>query len=178
MRLGVRHPSPEGWWYSAILPDLRVVVAFMTDADVYKRACKALPYYWQLQLRKTIHTQSRIRRDGQAPEPVVVAANSSRLNRSVGGNWLAVGDAAIAFDPLSAQGVYKAMESGLRAAQSINDHWSGDDVALQDYALDVDYRFHNYLQLRQAYYAQEKRWPDSTFWQRRHHSEIQRTQSD
>jgi flavin-dependent dehydrogenase len=168
----------DGWWYSAMLPDLRVVVAFMTDADLYKKASKALPYYWQLQLRRTIHTRSRIPRGGQAPHPVVVAANSSRLNRSVGKNWLAVGDAASTFDPLSAQGVQKAMESGLRAAHSINDHWSGDDSALQDYARDVDHRFDSYLQLRQAYYAQEKRWPDSMFWRRRHRPEIQRTQSD
>jgi flavin-dependent dehydrogenase len=150
----------------------------MTDADLYKRASKGIPSYWQLQLRKTIHTRSRVRRDGQAPAPVVVAANSSRLNRSVGKNWLAVGDAASAFDPLSAQGVHKAMESGLRAAQSIIDHWSGDESALQNYARDVDHRFHSYLQLRQAYYTQEKRWPDSTFWHRRHRSEIQLTQSD
>jgi flavin-dependent dehydrogenase len=163
----------DGWWYSAMLPDLGVVVAFMTDADLYKRTSKALPYYWQLQLRKTIHTRSRIRRNGHAPDLVVVAVNSSRLNRSVGKNWLAVGDAAIAFDPLSAQGVDKAMESGLRAAQSINDHWSGDESARQDYARDVDHRFDSYLQLRQAYYAQEKRWPDSIFWQRRHRPEIQ-----
>jgi flavin-dependent dehydrogenase len=168
----------DGWWYSAMLPDLRVVVAFMTDADLYKKASKALRYYWRLQLRKTIHTRSRISHRGQAPDPVVVAANSSRLNRSVGRNWLAVGDAAIAFDPLSAQGVHKAMESGLRAAQSIKDHWSGDDSALEDYANDVDRRFDSYLQLRKAHYAQEKRWPDSTFWQRRHRSEIQRTLFD
>jgi flavin-dependent dehydrogenase len=167
----------DGWWYSAVLPDLRIVVAFMTDADLYKKACKALPYYWQLQLRKTIHTRSRVSRCEQTPDLVVVAANSSRLNRSVGRNWLAVGDAALAFDPLSAQGVHKAMESGLRAAQSISDRWSGDDSAVQDYARDIDHRFDRYLHLRQAYYAQEKRWPDSTFWQRRHRSEIQHTSS-
>jgi 2-polyprenyl-6-methoxyphenol hydroxylase-like FAD-dependent oxidoreductase len=60
----------DGWWYSAMLPDRRVVVAFMTDADLYKRASKGIPSYWQLQLRKTIHTRSRVRRDGQAPAPV------------------------------------------------------------------------------------------------------------
>jgi flavin-dependent dehydrogenase len=168
----------DGWWYSAILPDLRLVVAFMTDADLYKTASKTLPDYWQLQLRKTIHTKSRIRRSEQLPDPIVVAANSSRLNTSIGKNWLAVGDSAITFDPLSAQGVHKALDSGLRAAQSIEDHWSGDDFALHDYAYDVDHRFRSYLRLREAYYRQEKRWPDSTFWQRRHRSEIKYTRSD
>jgi flavin-dependent dehydrogenase len=168
----------DGWWYSAVLPELRVVLAFMTDADLYKKASKALPYYWQMQLRKTNHTRSRICHCGHTPDLVVVAANSSRLNRSVGNNWLAVGDAAFAFDPLSAQGVHKAIESGLRAAQSINDLWSGHDSALQNYTREVDHRFDTYLHLRQAYYASEKRWPDSTFWQRRHRSGIQRTQPD
>jgi flavin-dependent dehydrogenase len=148
------------------------------DADLYKKASKALPNYWLLQLRKTIHTKSRIHLRGQLPHPIVMAANSSRLNRTIGKNWLAVGDAAITFDPLSAQGVHKALDSGLRAAQSIEAHLSGDDFALQGYARDVDHRFRSYLQVRQAYYIQEKRWPDSTFWQRRQRSEIHRTQSD
>jgi hypothetical protein len=33
----------DGWWYSLMLPDLRVVVASMTDADLYKKLCKIPP---------------------------------------------------------------------------------------------------------------------------------------
>jgi flavin-dependent dehydrogenase len=168
----------DGWWYSAMLPDLRLVVAFMTDADLFKTASKPLTNYWQLRLGKAIHTKTRIRRSERLFNPIVVAANSSRLNRSVGKNWLAVGDAAIAFDPLSAQGVHKALDSGLRAAQSIKDQCSGDHSALQAYARDVDDSFRSYLRLRQAYYTQERRWPHSTFWQRRHSSEIQQMNSN
>src|SRR6266849_9574720 len=118
------------------------------DADLYKKASKALPNYWLLQLRKTIHTKSRIHLRGQLPHPIVMAANSSRLNRTIGKNWLAVGDAAITFDPLSAQGVHKALDSGLRAAHSLEGHLSGDDFALQGYARDVDHRFCSYWQAR------------------------------
>src|SRR5258707_14110214 len=87
------------------------------DADLYKQASKALPNYWLLQLRKTIHTKSRIHLRGQLPHPLVRAANSSSLYRTIGKNWMAVGAAAITFDPLSAQSGRKAVDSGVAASQ-------------------------------------------------------------
>lgn len=43
-------------------------------------------------------------------------AESSRLDRAAGEDWLAVGDAASAWDPLSSQGVYRALVTGLEAS--------------------------------------------------------------
>ena len=40
--------------------------------------------------------------------------------------WLAVGDAAIAFDPLTSQGIAKALDHGKRAAASIAAYLAGD----------------------------------------------------
>lgn len=78
-----------------------------------------------------------------------------------------MGDAAIAFDPLSSQGVYKALESGINAARAIQNYFAGDDTALQDYAVEVQREFDNYLLMRSEYYGRETRWPHSIFWQRR-----------
>jgi flavin-dependent dehydrogenase len=38
-----------------------------------------------------------------------------------GADWVAVGDAAFGIDPLSWQGVYKALRTGLRAAETIEE---------------------------------------------------------
>src|SRR3546814_9328047 len=46
-------------------------------------------------------------------------ANSQRLCDFVGDAWMAVGDAAQAYDPLSSQGMDKALRTGSHAGQKI-----------------------------------------------------------
>ena len=157
----------EGWWYSAVLPDSRLVTAYMTDADLYARAQKRSSNYWLPQLEATTFTRSRVASYVSAGAPRIVAAHTSRLNRFENGNWLAIGDAAITFDPLSGQGVYKALQSGLRAAESIDRSWTGNKSAIGDHAAMVGQDFDRYLLTRRAFYSQEKRWPSAPFWQRR-----------
>jgi flavin-dependent dehydrogenase len=157
-----------GWWYSAVLPDSQVVVAFMTDADVYARAARGSPRFSHEQLRRSTHTRCRVAPSVGALVPHLVAANSSRLQPVAGTNWLAVGDAAAAFDPLSSQGIYKALESGLRAGQVISDYFAGNNKALEEYARGLDSAFNKYLSQRSSYYRNETRWPSSLFWRRRH----------
>jgi len=159
--------SADGWWYSALLPDSRIVTAYMTDADLDVASKRRLPWRWQDQLNRTTHTRARIERLSLDSEVRIFAANTSRVERFTGRNWLAVGDAAITFDPLSSQGVYKALCSGLRAARSINAHFSGANAALLDYAASLEEEFNNYLNTRAYYYQREVRWPASVFWRRR-----------
>jgi flavin-dependent dehydrogenase len=158
----------SGWWYSALLPNGQVVVAFMTDADIYARASRNSRYFWNEELKKTKHTKARLRAGAPVPVPRVVPANSSCLDKTVGKNWLAVGDAAMAFDPLSSQGVYKALQTGLQAAEAVCDRLSNDAEAFLKYAARLEEHFDRYLAARGYYYTREKRWPDSLFWKRRH----------
>jgi 2-polyprenyl-6-methoxyphenol hydroxylase-like FAD-dependent oxidoreductase len=157
----------DGWWYSAPLPNSRLVVAYMTDADLNERGSNSSIQCWREQLRKTTHTQSLLNSRALVSGPFIFAANSSRLSRFSGRNWLAVGDAAVAFDPLSSQGVYKALESGIRAGRAIRDYFGGDATALRSYAREMKDSFDRYLLSRNKYYAVERRWPHSTFWLRR-----------
>jgi flavin-dependent dehydrogenase len=163
----------QGWWYSALLPDSRVVAAFMTDADLYARASKHSAGYWQQQLRKAPHTRSRTKAHTPAPDRLIVAANTSRLDHVAGRNWLAVGDAAMALDPLSSLGVYNALKSGLIAAQAIDGSLTGDATGLQHYAASVEDDYDACLDTRAKYYAAETRWPGAPFWQRREDEQSQ-----
>ena len=43
---------------------------------------------------------------------MLVAAKNSKLKNVIGKNWIAVGDAAAAYDPLSSQGVMLALGTG------------------------------------------------------------------
>lgn len=163
----------QGWWYSALLPDSRVIAAFMTDADLYARASKRSADYWQQQLRKAPHTRSRTKAHTPVLGRLIVATNTSRLDHVAGKNWLAVGDAAMALDPLSSLGVYNALKSGLIAAQAIDSSLTGNATALQNYAAGVEEDYDASLETRLKYYAAETRWPGSPFWQRREHEKAQ-----
>ena len=77
-------------------------------------------------------------------------------------------DAASALDPLSSQGIVKAMRFGMAAGHAIAENAAGNDGALRAYAEEVERSFVRYLSVRQRYYRQESRWPQAAFWSRRH----------
>lgn len=74
----------------------------------------------------------------------------------------------MAFDPLSSQGVYKALETGLQGAEAIRDRLSGDAEAFLKYTAQLEEHFDRYLAVRAYYYSKERRWLKSSFWKRRH----------
>jgi flavin-dependent dehydrogenase len=159
--------AEDGWWYSAWLPDSRLVVAYMTDADLIPKGSVPVSEYWQSRLEHAPHT--RFRTNGCVPEAGLrsVAANSYRMDRVTGNNWLAAGDAALSFDPLSSQGIYRALKSGLLAARAIDNCLLGGQTALGEYARRTQRSFDKYLSMRTIIYSQEQRWSSSAFWQRR-----------
>ena len=159
--------AENGWWYSAVLPNTHMVVAYMTDADIYSEGRRKASNYWLKQLERTIHTRVRVESGSTDPSLRFAAANSSRLDRVSSGNWLAVGDAAMAFDPLSGHGVYKALQSALQAAEFIHQRAASNAGALEDYAATVFREFDRYQVTRTAFYSRETRWPNSAFWNRR-----------
>lgn len=159
----------EGWWYSALIPDGRLVVAYMSDGDLASTRGARRADGWMAQLKQTQHTRERIERHGYEilAGPRMVSANSSHLTRMAGESWLAVGDAAVAFDPLSSRGILTGLETAIAAVEAIQSGWLGSESALMDYANSVNDKFIEYLERRNFYYAQEQRWPESLFWRRR-----------
>jgi flavin-dependent dehydrogenase len=82
---------------------------------------------------------------------------------------LCVGDAASSFDPVSGQGIVKALRSAIFASYAIGD-WlkRNDSGGLQRYRAFIKAEFAAYRLTLHEYYASERRWPTSAFWQRRH----------
>jgi len=157
-----------GWWYSAALPGGRLAVACMTDGDLAAGAGLRGVEGCLEAARMAPDTFRRI--GAHAPPggpPRLWSANTSRLGSVVGPGWLAVGDAAVSFDPLSSQGIVTALECGLEAAEAIEAHLSGDGAALARHASRITARYRDYLVERARYYGAEGRWPDAPFWKRR-----------
>ena len=160
--------SADGWWYSAPLPDHRMVVAFMSDADLLKRKSVTLTKTWNDQLAATQHTQERLQ-GGRLVSPLLIRpAHSHFLDPAGGSGWVAAGDAVSTFDPLSSMGVGHAIASGIHAARVAHDHLEGDGQLMSLYTTNVMRNFQKYLQLRRQYYLAEQRWPEHPFWARRH----------
>jgi flavin-dependent dehydrogenase len=157
----------DGWWYSARLPQSRKIVVFMTDADLLPRPASLIKPFWQHQLSNTRHTRARV---GRLDLPAVVRAVPARceaLDQIVGRRWLATGDAALSFDPLSSQGICHALQSGVVAAHAIDECLAGRWSALADVPAWVGASFENHWRLHQLHYAREQRWPNAPFWRRR-----------
>ncbi|MEH2316508.1 NAD(P)/FAD-dependent oxidoreductase [Nostoc sp.] len=91
------------------------------------------------------------------------------LDQVCGDNWLAVGDAASAYDPLSSQGITKALRLGIFAGYAIGERLNKEETAgLSKYASLVRREFEYYRQIHRQYSAEEQRWKQNRFWHRRH----------
>jgi flavin-dependent dehydrogenase len=159
-----------GWWYSALLPGGRRVFSFQTDPELLPEERRWRSADWfRLHLGATRHlcALSAVANMDAAITPKLTSAQSARLDTFVGDRWLAVGDAAQSFDPLSGEGLFYALLSGQRAAQSIAQHLAGASNGLADYAVLSEALWRRFLHQRQIFYACETRWPDEPFWQRR-----------
>jgi flavin-dependent dehydrogenase len=154
---------PDGWWYSALLADGRLAVAFMTDGDLLDRGA------WRTLLAQTGATRARVGGHGYALDdrPRVVPAETSRLDTIAGEGWLALGDAAAAYDPLSSHGISSAMGSGFYAGNAIADLLAGHPEALPAYQAVMQNAYGAYLDLHARQYTAEGRWPEAPFWARR-----------
>lgn len=159
----------DGWWYTALLPGGRRVTVYHTDADLLRVPRARLAETWAALLEQTVHVRRVHERHGYelAAPPRVVAANSSRLDRVTGRGWLAAGDAAAAFDPLSSQGIMTAMTAGASAANCYLAYRLGEPSALDEYAAYVDAVFDEYLSAHAAFYARAAGRHGSPFWARR-----------
>ena len=160
--------ASDGWWYSAPLPDSRAVVVYMTDADIFAKVEGPMTSRLAKLIEGAPRTAEKLEHFDLDRGPSVFAASSSRLDQVWGDNWIAVGDSAMAFDPLSAQGVYRAMKSGVRAAQAISGFYSTDTTGLDAYAAELSSEFDRYMRQRQYHYLAEMRWVSNDFWHRRH----------
>lgn len=159
----------DGWWYCAQLPDNQMVFSLFTDADIISNKRLNQKQHWLEALSRTHHITDSLQGATLSAEKLWVRNACSQLvSGKLPNNFLAVGDAACAFDPISSMGIGFALSSGCQAAITIIYHEadsSGESFAL--YQQDLQHIFDNYLATRQTIYGKEQRWSESTFWRRR-----------
>lgn len=175
-----QHPAPvdtnapmieacrHGWWYTAAIPDNKRVAMLMTDVDIARRLCAARMPAWLEHLSLTTHIKTCIDTRFPLTQPLVFPASSRYFAGDYPLGILPAGDALSRFDPLSSQGIVKALRSALFASYAIADHYlKGDIMGFSKYFTVMRNEFEAYAATWQHYYRQEQRWPDEPFWHRR-----------
>lgn len=159
----------DGWWYATLLPDGRLALNYYTDADLMPAGADRQAVLQAL-LAETRYIGRWLDETGfrHVSPPRTTSAGTTWLAPAAGADWAAVGDAAVAFDPLSSHGMTSALWTAATAARAAAAALDGKSESLQDYARQVAGGAQSFLASRDAVYGSERRFSDSLFWQRRH----------
>lgn len=159
--------TEHGWYYLSPLPDNKVAIAFITDADILKKLDLNNPQSWLENGLKTNHI-SKILAQLSIPEAFRHYAIHSRIaSLPDNENWTAAGDAVACFDPISSMGIGHAINSGIQSARVAEAFLNGDYQTGRTYMQFLFKHFENYLSMRHGFYSVEKRWEEAPFWKRR-----------
>lgn len=158
---------PYGWWYSSPLPDNRMAVVLMTDADLASQMKASRREVWLKLLAAMPQTTERTRGIQFSDNPRSFLAFSSILEQAGSTNWVAVGDALASHDPLSSSGIPHAISTGVHGARVAANTLYGNGQLLAAYQESAQEDFRQYLRTRWQYYTKETRWSTQPFWQRR-----------
>jgi flavin-dependent dehydrogenase len=167
-RRSVVETDEAGWWYQAPISATKSLSMFVTDDDLVPRGQVKLHEWWLGRFIRTAHLSEGFPAVHNSGTLMTRSARSQCLDAMSGDGWLAIGDAAMAFDPLASQGIAKALDHGTRAASAISAYLAGDGSSLDRFALELQREYAAYRRTRADYYRIEKRWPQSIFWKRRH----------
>jgi flavin-dependent dehydrogenase len=152
--------EPEGWWYIGRSSADRIGATAIVLPSHARSLLTAQRFVKHLAQMNHLGHWARKHTSWSAAHTSV--ASSSTLDRVCGPCWVACGDAAAAFDPISGQGLLGALVSGLAAAQAI---CASDTAAAMDCLAGSQAEVIRICELRRVgAYRQEKRWPDNPFW--------------
>ncbi|KAF8884288.1 hypothetical protein CPB84DRAFT_1713092 [Gymnopilus junonius] len=168
--------TADGWWYTSLIshnPPTRIVVFHTLPSHSSAKSSRRTAGFLDRLHDTTTHVSSVIAKCDytiQEGYPCCTAAGSSHLEKTCDGEerWVAVGDAAIAFDPLSSQGMMTALEMGIYVGLKLAQHVEGG-ITDGDFDKGVSEAFtgvrKEYEKHRAYYYSIVKRFPGEMFWE-------------
>ncbi|CAM3993907.1 Phenylethylamine degradation protein PeaF [Pseudomonas reidholzensis] len=162
----------DGWAWMARLADGRCYWQITLDAAAAGLPGKAqLADYCAARRRQSAWVTELF--DAQALAPAQVHARSSTAilaGACAGTDWLRVGDAAMAVDPLSGNGIFQSLSSALQAPVVINTllrQPQRAELARRFHQERIEQLFLRFARLGRDFYRQERQRGGQGFWARR-----------
>lgn len=155
--------AEDGWWYFADLPGTLSIAAFMTDSDLVGPTPRE---FWRTRFAECSELTNRCGRH-ETFALRIRSACTGYLDVPYGDGWLAVGDAAISFDPLSSRGITWSLNSGIRGARAAVQALQGCLPSVHTHGQWLAEELSRYRTERAHWYGLVRRWPESLFWRRR-----------
>lgn len=161
--------AADGWWYTAPLPAGGRVVGYHSDSDRPILRPLATADGFLAALSRTRMIAAEVSLDGAtvAEGPHVVPAHSAVTDPPGSDGWLAVGDAALALDPLSSQGLMNALFTGMAGGDAATALLAGDGTAGHAYAARIAEIRAAYTANLALFYEAEAGRHGGAFWTRR-----------
>lgn len=162
----VIEPCSIGWWYLCPLASKAMICMLFTDSDLLARAPGVVDLEWYKYMSEA-PIISALLRDFSPRSISFCSATTQYLSNPNGNQWIAIGDSAYSFDPLSGQGISKGIRHGWTLGAAVAEYLEGREDFLEHAILDAKIVFSEYQRTRLEYYQLERRWADSKFWSRR-----------
>lgn len=159
--------AADGWWYASPLPGGRRIISFFTDSSIARSMGVTDPSGWWEALHRTDHVVHLARQAVPTARPTVASAASRVLSPAAGDDWMAIGDAALAVDPLSSSGVANALAWARAASAVLAGPAAGRVAGAVAYDASIAAAAARYVAERARYYGLEERFADAPFWQAR-----------
>ena len=157
----------DGWAWMARLEDGRCYWQVTQDASGLPSKAGLADYCAARRARSALVAELF---DAQALAPAQVHARSSTAilaGECVGQDWIRVGDAAMAVDPLSGNGIFQSLSSALQAPVVINTLLRRPEragLARQFHQQRVEQLFLRFARIGRDFYGQEQSRAGQPFW--------------
>jgi flavin-dependent dehydrogenase len=160
----------NGWWYTAAIPGERIITIYAGEGNQMKSLHNDPAAFHEMTLKTSLTDKTLSGLSLVTEKFCLYPIYSSALSKITGENWLATGDAASCYDPIVSQGICKALQNGISAAEAIIGKFNDKADSLMDYETSVNNAYKQYLQERTLLYKREKRWVNQPFWYNRNNS--------
>ena len=153
---------PGGWFYLAALPDKEVIAVFITLATLVPSERRVRLRWWLEALAQTTMVRNTLN-GHHLPETLTVAnARASFARSGAGDHWLAIGDARIAPDPLSGQGIIWAIDDAVAVMERLT-RMEWRDL-IQHMRARTANEVNAYCLERSRVYLSEQRFKNDAYW--------------
>lgn len=162
---------PHGLVWSVPLHNGLRNVTLLIDWQIGDRIRQAgLEPFYHSELQQVSYVSSLLVGARLAKPPQVFDATWYTASTFASEQFLLVGDAGLFVDPLSSEGVHKAMASAITGAVVVNTvlkRPAAAKAAIRFYEENQRHTYESHYAASVRYYREERRWPETPFWVKR-----------